>query len=234
MEPPATSVSVDRLPSVVDAFKEAVAAARTTVSSMLDRPRPSRPVSGDGPVVVLAHGLGAPGWTLRRLESAFSAAGFVHHRFTYPSLLPSATVERFGSEMVEEVSGFGPVILVGHSLGGVIARWAAADVPDAVGVVSIGSPFRGSRAANAAFVGVPRQLRESRSVIAPLLDRPCPHHVAIASSADRIVPVSSALALGDSRRIISSVRHTELTAHPVACRELVRAVSAITKTVAAR
>lgn len=98
--------------------------------------------------VLLIHGIwNAKAW-LSPLASRLREAGFMPEVFGYSSVFggPDVAVP----ELVERLRGTeGPVTLVGHSLGGLIALEALRQAPDlpVSRVVCLGSPLRGSGAA---------------------------------------------------------------------------------------
>ncbi|MBW8366501.1 MAG: alpha/beta fold hydrolase [Arenimonas sp.] len=99
--------------------------------------------------VVLLHGVWMRGLTLVPLARRLQAQGFVTHRFDYASLFsgPAPSVDRLASYLI--ALGPGPVHLVGHSLGGLVALETLASyrgLPPGR-VVCLGSPLAGSGAA---------------------------------------------------------------------------------------
>lgn len=99
--------------------------------------------------VVLLHGVWMRGVTLVPLARRLQAQGFVPHRFDYASLLsgPAPSVDRLAALMT--ALGPGPVHLVGHSLGGLVALETLTSyhgLPPGR-VVCLGSPLAGSGAA---------------------------------------------------------------------------------------
>jgi triacylglycerol lipase len=114
-----------------------------------------RTISPGQPLIILAHGLyhNASAWFLfkRRLE----AAGF-HNIYapSYTSFFTSfdATLEKFERlvRSVREDAGGVPVILIGHSLGGLLSRVYAEkaesmDIPEFI--ITLGTPHLGSKMA---------------------------------------------------------------------------------------
>ncbi len=97
--------------------------------------------------VLLIHGIwNAKAW-LSPLASRLRGAGFTPDVFGYSSVFggPDVAVP----QLIERLRNSGPVTLVGHSLGGLIALEALRQAPDlpVSRVVCLGSPLRGSGAA---------------------------------------------------------------------------------------
>jgi len=99
--------------------------------------------------IILLHGLWMRGFALGLLQKRMAEAGFAVDRFDYMSVVSSQAriVERLHLRMQRHAPG--PVHLVGHSLGGLLALQAcreAAGLPPGR-IVCLGSPLKGSAAA---------------------------------------------------------------------------------------
>ena len=105
------------------------------------------PGSGAGGVVLI-HALGRSRWSMWLLARRLRAAGWPVATVAYPSLrLPiEAAAERVAREVADVSRSWDVVHLVGHSLGGIIARRLALTRPDLriARVVQIGSPNLGT------------------------------------------------------------------------------------------
>jgi len=101
--------------------------------------------------IILLHGLWMRGFALGMLHRRLIAERFRVHRFDYLSVAATQEriLERLHARMIDLGESGGPVHLVGHSLGGLLALQAchaAGDLPPGR-VVCLGSPLRGSAAA---------------------------------------------------------------------------------------
>jgi len=101
--------------------------------------------------VILLHGLWMRGFALGLLHRRLMEEGFRVHRFDYMSVAATQAhiLARLQANMLDYAPG--PVHLVGHSLGGLLALRAcltADDLPPGR-IVCLGSPLKGSAAARA-------------------------------------------------------------------------------------
>ncbi len=100
------------------------------------------------PEVLLLHGLWMRGFAMAMLHRRLREEGFSVHQFEYMSV--AAPPEQAISRLRKRIRslGPGPVHVVGHSLGGVLALLACRDDDLPQGrIVCLGSPLNGSGAA---------------------------------------------------------------------------------------
>lgn len=101
--------------------------------------------------VILLHGLWMRGFALGLLHRRLMEAGFRVHRFDYLSV--AATQEHILARLHARIQNYapGPVHLVGHSLGGLLALRVCLEAKDLPSgrIVCLGSPLKGSAAARA-------------------------------------------------------------------------------------
>ncbi len=80
------------------------------------------PAAANGPRVLLVHGLDEPGSIWDDLIPALGAAGFEAWEFRYPN---DQGIDRSAAYLAErwaDLPGDRPVVLIGHSMGGLVAR----------------------------------------------------------------------------------------------------------------
>ncbi len=94
--------------------------------------------------VIILHGLGRRGASMRKLAAAIEAAGFQGLVLDYPST--SHAVGALVEALFEQLPPEGHLHFVGHSLGGILSKKLARRVPPARRgrVVQIGAPNFGS------------------------------------------------------------------------------------------
>lgn len=113
------------------------------------RERPTRSKPAAAPRVLLVHGLWLGAWALRPLQARLADAGFSARAFSFHTReeRPRAVAARLRQHAG---AAAGPVHVVGHSLGGLVALLAFADEAGAdpgARIVCLGSPLAGSAAA---------------------------------------------------------------------------------------
>lgn len=194
-----------RLAALAAAGREAVAFARQ--AWLLPRDTlapvvPDRAASGED-VVVFVHGLFATAGVLRPLRERVARHAGVHAAtFTYaPGSELAELVDRLAA-LVADVPDDARIHLVGHSLGGVVARLYAHDANDArvVQTISMAAPFAGVSSAKLLQIGGVRELDPEGALVRRLrLEGSDVPHLSIIAGADAVVraPVSHALPGGD-------------------------------------
>jgi triacylglycerol esterase/lipase EstA (alpha/beta hydrolase family) len=104
-------------------------------------------VRGDDDVVVLVHGFLASAGVFRPLRRRLEReAGARVASFTHAPGVGIRRIARRLAEVVERFPGSARVTIVGHSLGGVVARWYVQEMGGHARVsqtISLGSPFGG-------------------------------------------------------------------------------------------
>jgi triacylglycerol lipase len=151
-------------------------------------------------VVILIHGFCASAGVFRplaeRLRSETDAriASFTH--------APGVGVRRIArrlAALVERIPAGARITIVGHSLGGVVARWYVQEMGGHARVertISLGSPF-GGVAVPRYLVGV--DLHEESALLRRLRDRASEFdvpHTSVVATADRVVPGFETACLG--------------------------------------
>jgi pimeloyl-ACP methyl ester carboxylesterase len=98
--------------------------------------------------VILLHGLWMKGFAMAMLNRRLREEGFRVHQFEYMSVVapPEQAIARLRKRI--HALAPGPVHVVGHSLGGILALLACQDLDEPGGrIVCLGSPLNGSGAA---------------------------------------------------------------------------------------
>jgi len=183
----------------------AVTETLATLREVVLMPRDLAPVvpeakPGDD-VVVLVHGFFASAGVFRPLkkkledETHASVASFSH--------VPGAGVARIAASLaglVDRIPRGARVHLVGHSLGGLVARWYVQELGGhhrVVQTISLGSPFHGTRHAHKVPVLVGRDLTASSHVLHQLRSRAhefdVPHTSIVGGDDKMVVPSESAV-----------------------------------------
>lgn len=194
----ATRPSVD---AVRRLGREAKAFAR--LATLLPRdvgPVLPRDVADGDDVVILLHGLFATAGVLRPLaESLRGATGAHVATFTYE---PGPGVEELSerlARLVDHLPAGARLHLVGHSLGGIVARWYVQVVggdPRVAHSVSLGSPFGGAPTARFMPGSAGEDILPGSRVLRTLADLSpweAVPHLSVSAAEDRLVGPHAAL-----------------------------------------
>jgi pimeloyl-ACP methyl ester carboxylesterase len=199
---------------------EALAMARQAWLLPRDVTAPVLPVDareGDD-VVVFLHGLFATAGVLRPMRAAVDRHARVHAAaFSYA---PGPSVDALVRELAALVAALPPRVrlhLVGHSLGGIVARLYAVRARDAeravVQTISLASPFAGLRGASAAPFASARDLAPDGAVLREvrLQGAAGVPHLSILAADDALIPapISQALPHGDVL-VVHGIGHNAL------------------------
>lgn len=108
--------------------------------------------------IILLHGLGAHGITLTQFEN--HATGFTVKVHVCSYLTFFNTIENITSKIIlylnQNIPRFDPILIVGHSLGGIIARHLSATTSHNIQTaITLGTPHRGAKLANRIFRVLP-------------------------------------------------------------------------------
>ncbi len=217
-----TKGSRDNLRSLRVAGLEAVAFARQAVLLHRDLGaiHPTHAQPGED-VVVLLHGLFATAGVLRPMRQTIEQRAGAHTAsFSYaPGPGVDAIAEGLALLVARLPAGV-RVHLVGHSLGGVVARWYLQEHggdPRIVQTVSLASPFRGTRHARLMPTPAGRDILPGSELLRRLERR---HHVAqhvphlsVVASDDRVVTERACFEHGECA-VIDGCGHNSLLFHP--------------------
>ncbi len=176
-------------------------------------------------VAVFVHGYLAAGPVFDPLrERVERELGVVTLDFTYGPLGRfEAVLERFVAHVDAHVPKDAKISLVGHSLGGIVARAFVHETPfgDRVDrVLTIATPHAGTTAVRHLPAGPATVLRPGGAVLRRLdarhAERPDLRHVAIVAGADRLCnpPESAGALAGAEVHRVEGVGHNEILFHP--------------------
>ncbi|MCA9611836.1 MAG: alpha/beta fold hydrolase [Sandaracinus sp.] len=177
--------------------------------------RDERDLPDDEPHVLFVHGYLAGGAVFDPLRSHLESR--VDHAtldFEYgPHRAFESVAEELG-ERVEQVGRSHPVVLVGHSLGGLLARWFVEELGGASKVrrlITLATPHAGTERARVAPGSLGAALRPGSAVLRRLGDQSSIPMLSVAGGADHVVSIASASAVRNARfRVVPGVGHNEL------------------------
>jgi triacylglycerol lipase len=172
---------------------------------------------GGEDVVVLVHGFLATAGVFRPMRSLLERAGLAVASFTYLPGRSIASVAKRLAEVVDKIPRTARIHIVGHSFGGLVARYYVQHLGGherIVQTMSLASPFHGTPRARArTFSWLVRDLHPESHVLEKL--RACPPHVrvphtSIVAGSDRLIPPESARFPGSPVVVLPNRGHNTL------------------------
>lgn len=137
---------------------------------------PQRPAQGfrdedDGRLVVFVHGIFASSGVWRPMANHLAVTGIAKRQLHF-NFAPIGSVERHAERLareIERVHPNGPVAIIAHSLGGLIARYYAQLLGGRLDtLVTMGTPHRGTAAARGWPLDLARDLSPGSSLLRSL------------------------------------------------------------------
>jgi pimeloyl-ACP methyl ester carboxylesterase len=144
-------------------------------------------------VVVLLHGFFASAGVFRPLRARLEGAGARVASFTHAPGQTVRAIARALAHLVDEIPEHARVHVIGHSLGGIVARWYVQELGGHARVtqtISLASPFGGAPVARRFPFLVGADLHEDSSTLARLRRGPHAHrvpHTSIIAGEDHLV-----------------------------------------------
>jgi len=199
----------DDIPHLTDpaapTLRSRVTETIATLREVVLLPRDIVPVVPDGlaqdDVVVLLHGFFASAGVFRPMRRTLTAE--THAKVASFTHAPGAGIERIAKSLariVEKIPSCCRVHIVGHSLGGLVARWYVQELGGHARVtqtISLGSPFGGTERAKRFRFLVGADLHRTSPVLARLRSRAhehdVPHTSIVADHETMVVPPESAV-----------------------------------------
>lgn len=191
------------------------------------------PRGEDEDVVFLLHGVLATAGVFAPLEKKLRRAGVTHlASFTYH---PLRTIDSLARELRREVMRVpvrARIHLVGHSLGGVVARWFVQECGGAARVVqtiSLASPFGGTEIARWVPTALARELEPGSALLTRLVDPTRQPrgvvHTSFVAERDAVVlpPMSAAFPHGEII-VVPEVGHNGMLFHEDVADDVVRRI----------
>ncbi len=196
--------------------REALAFARQAALLHRDLPASAPDQAGAGEdVVVLLHGLFATAGVLRPLRQHIEREASAHTAsFTYAPGPGVDDIARRLRTLIATLPDGVRIHLVGHSMGGVVARWFVQELggdPRVVQTISLGSPFQGTRRAKLMPAAAGRDILPSSAVLRRLAESPAQGvpHLSIAAKNDGVVTEEAVFHHGE-RVLVDDCGHNGL------------------------
>lgn len=204
------------LPEVKSRLRESAAVARQGLLIARRWMRgPERDFETRAPHVLFVHGYLAGGAVFDPLRDHVEAR--LEHATSDFDYGPHRAFESVADELAQQAASVphdAALVLVGHSLGGLLARWYVEELGGAErvsGLVTLATPHGGTERARAAPGSLGAALRPGSAVLRRLGRASSVPLVSLAGGADRVVPVASASAVeGAQVEVFPGVGHNEL------------------------
>lgn len=189
-------------------------------------------IMGNGQKIIIIPGFMASDTCTKRLRRSFNARGF--HAYGWGlgrNWRVSENMLENLAAYIEKTAHKGPVILVGWSLGGLIAREMAKKMPQNISkVITLGSPFSGGQRANNAwrlYEIIAGHKVDDLPIETVLHEKPPVPTIAFWSARDGIVAAGSARGLPaeSDRQIELDCTHMDFVVRPAAIAEIARAIA---------
>lgn len=198
---------------------------------VLDRPV-LRPAAGNGEAVVLVHGLIHRSWVMAKLGRELCRRGYTVYLFDYRTTRGTLAkhAAEFRDYLLAVAADFkpGPIHLIGHSMGGLVARLALGDdgmlAPARRGkLIFLAVPHSGSPVATVWLRRLPGLAQLLVNCLGDLSDRnpelaalprPAWESYSIAARFDRKVPLESTSYPPEIRRRVVDSGHAFVMDHP--------------------
>lgn len=179
-----------------------------------------RRVEPEDDVVVLVHGFFASAGVWRPMKRALGATGAKVASFTHAPGVGIDRIARNLARIVDCIPSDCRVHLVGHSLGGLVARWYVQELGGHARVtqtISLGAPFGGTERAHPFPFLVGRELSRTSDLLARLRARAHEHevpHTSFLGEGDLVVvPAASAVFPRGDLVIVPRCGHNTLLFH---------------------
>ncbi len=163
---------------------------------------PIVPDARDGEdVVVLIHGFMASAGVFRPMRKRLEQEAFAHvASFSHTPLQSVPRIAKSLKKVIDRIHEGARIHLVGHSLGGLVARWYVQELGGhdrVVQTISLASPFAGTKHANTLPILIGAALTTESHILRKLRSRAhefeVPHTSIVAGEDALIVPAESAI-----------------------------------------
>ena len=152
-------------------------------------------------VVVLIHGFMASAGVFRPMKKRLEDEAFAHvASFTHPPLASVPSIAKSLARVIDRIADGARIHLVGHSLGGLVARWYVQELGGherVVQTISLASPFSGTKHADVLPILIGAALRTESHILRRLRARAhefeTPHTSIVAEEDAVVVPAANAI-----------------------------------------